>query len=118
MRPDDPRDVQTYGKYVGKDTVGAWVAYLSIYAGLFVADRGQMTDNGYRLKNTILAKLRGSFEHEAMGWVPVFDFEVDVQTPEGQWLLDNYNTKQGEFLKALMCGEYDSHPPPDAVSLP
>lgn len=105
----DPREVITYGSYVGKDSIGAWIAFLAIYAGLHEADNGQLADDGcFRLRNGVIAKLRGSFEHEAMGWVPVFDFVCSGDAGL-VWAhkIALYEDKQGLFLKALMCGEFD-----------
>lgn len=118
----DPRYVIDYGKYVGpgknSGSIGAWVAYLAVFASLSEADYGGMMEggSGYQLRSGIIAKLRGSFQHPVMGWVPVFDFEApEVSKKEYYWMerqrnndevIAIYEARQGQFLKALMCGEF------------
>ena len=115
---DDPRFVIDYGKYVGpgktKNSVGSLVAFLAVYAGLRNADSGQASRDGFRLSCGILAKIRGTFEHPVMGWVPVFDFVRQRDEPNLA-KMDNdkihlYEQSQAEFLKRLVLGDFKELP--------
>lgn len=123
MSYNDPRFVIDYGKYIkpGKDlTVGSIVAFLSVYAGLSEADYGNCIDGGYKLSSGIIAVFRGSFEHPLMGMVPLYNFmppaikrKDSLATDETCRLVEmteRYERNQAEFLKALMCGEFNSRP--------
>lgn len=113
---NDPRMVIDYGKYVGpgknKDSIGNWIAFLAVYAGLREADYGGMSnseDSTYRLQSGVLAKHKGSFENPIMGWVPVFDFYTSNSTshfPYSNNKADLYEYNQASFLKELLLGEF------------
>lgn len=119
---NDPRYVIDYGKYVGpgtnKNSIGGWVAYLAVFAGLQEADYGQATgDGGYRLHGGVIAKLRGTFDHDIFGWVPVFDFEMPPDHLVNKYNFDYIKNKidsceynQTEFLKKLVLGEFKKLP--------
>lgn len=111
---DDPRYVISYGKYVGKtkDSIGSWIAFLSVYSSLSEADYGRACDEGYLLKCGVIAKHRGSFEDSIFGWVPVFDFvppdlgAVNMDYIRYREYIAVFENNQSIFLKKLVLKQF------------